>query len=54
MRKKPYVEGRRFYLGGRRRQKGGFLLGPGLGLGFKLVKKLFGGRRRRRRRRRRW
>ena len=51
MRKKPYVQGRQFYLGGRRRQKGGFLLGPGVGLGFKLVKKLLGGRRRNRRRR---
>ena len=51
MRKKPYVQGCRFYLDGRRRQKGGSLLGPGLGLGFKLVRKLLGGRRRRRRRR---
>ena len=48
MRKKPYVQGRRFYLGGRK-QKGGFLLGHGLGLGFKLIKNFLGGRKRRRR-----
>ena len=37
MRKKPYAEGRRLYLGGKRKQKGGFLIGPGIILGILLV-----------------
>ena len=47
MRKKPFAQGRRFYLGGRRKQKGGFFMGPALGIGVSLVKKLFGGKRKR-------
>ena len=54
MRKKPYVEGRRLYLGGKRKQKGGFLIGPGIKLGILLVKKILRGKRRRRKRRRRY
>ena len=41
--RKPFVQGQKFYLGGKRKQKGGFLLGPGLGLGIKLIKKVLGG-----------
>ena len=52
MKKKPFVQGRRFYLGGKRKQKGGFLLGPGFGLGIKLIKKVLGGKRERKKRRR--
>ena len=37
--RKPFVQGQKFYLGGKRKQKGGFLLGPRLGLGIKLIKK---------------
>ena len=44
MRKKPYVEGRRFYLGGRKKQRGSFLIGPGIKLGIGLIKKNLGGR----------
>ena len=54
MRKKPYVEGQRFNLGGRRKRKGGFLIGPGVKLGIALVKKILGGKRRRKKRRRRY
>ena len=54
MRKKPFVQGRRFYLGGRRKQNGGFFMSPALGIGVSFVKKLFGGRRKCKRRRRRW
>ena len=52
--RKPFVQGQKFYLGGKRKQKGGFSLGPGLGLGIKLIKKVLGGKRKRNRRRRRW
>ena len=53
--KKPFVKGQRFYLGGKTKQKGGFLFAsPGISLGIKLVKKLLGGKRRKKRRRRRW
>ena len=54
MRKKPYVEGQRFYLGGKRKQKGEFLIGPGIKLVISLVKKILGGKRRRRKMRRRY
>ena len=54
MRRKPFVQGKRFYLDGRRKQKGGFFIGPALEFGVSLVKKLLGGRRKRRKRRRRW
>ena len=54
MRKKPFVEGKRFYLGGRRKQKDGFFMSPALGNGVSLLKKLLGGRRKRKRRKRRW
>ena len=37
MRKKPYVEVRRLYLGGKRKQKAGFLIGPGIKLEILLV-----------------
>ena len=51
MRKKPYVSQKRFYLGGRRKQKGGFLFPL---LAFKLGTKLIGGMRKRRRARAIW
>ena len=54
MRKKPFVQGRRLYLGGRRKQMGGFFPNPLLGIGISLAKKMFGGRRKRKRRRRKW
>ena len=54
MRKKTFLDGKRFHLGGKRKQKGGLLFGPALGLEIGLVKKLLGGRRKRRRRRKRW
>ena len=50
--RKPFVQGQKFYLGGKRKQKGGFLLGPQLGLGIKLIKKVLGGKRKRKKRRR--
>ena len=50
--RKPFVQGQKFYLGGKRKQKGGFLLSPGLGLGIKLIKKVLGGKRKRKKRRR--
>ena len=53
MRRRPFFDGRRFYLGDRRKQKGGFFMSPAQGIGISLVKKFFGGRRKRRRRRRR-
>ena len=47
--RKPFVKGQRFYLAGKRK---GFLLGPGLGLGINLIKNVLGGERKRKRRRR--
>ena len=41
--RKPFVKGQKSYLGGKRKQKGGLLLGPGLGLSIKLIKKVLGG-----------
>ena len=45
MRKKPYMSKNRLFLGGKRKQKGGFFFPAGLGLGIKLAKKILGGRR---------
>ena len=42
--KKPFVKGQRFYLGGKTKQKGVFLFAsPGISLVIKLVKKTRGG-----------
>ena len=40
MRKNSYVERRRFYLRGRKKQRGDFLIGPGIKLGIGLIKKI--------------
>ena len=50
--RKPFVQGQKIYLGGKRKQKGGFLLGPGVCLSIKLIKKVLGGKRKRKKRRR--
>ena len=50
MRKNPYMSKNRLFLGGKRKQKGGFFFPAGLGLGIKLAKKILGGRRKKRRR----
>ena len=42
----PFVKNKNLYLGGRKKQKGGFLLGTALGVGIPLIAKLLGGRRR--------
>ena len=52
MKKVPYIKNKRLYLGGRRKQTGGWLtLAP---LAISAISKLLGGKRRKRKKKLRW
>ena len=52
MKKVPYIKNKRLYLGGRRKQTGGWLsLAP---LAITAISKLLGGKRRKRRKKLKW
>ena len=51
----PFVKNKKLYLGGKKKQKGGFFgLGTALGVGIPILAKLLGDKRKVRKRRRRW